>query len=67
MKDQAYHWTEGKSHKVGRMALVDGRPHFVGPQWLMQELHTNRLTFVDEIRLTEYHGDKTLAKQEART
>ena len=48
------------------MAMVDGRPHFVGPQWLMQELHTNRLMLVDEIRLTEYHGDKASAKQESR-
>lgn len=67
MSEQAYHWKEGESHKVGRAAMVDGRPHFVGPLRLMQELHTNRLTFVDEIRLTEYLGDKAPARQEART
>lgn len=67
MSEQSYRWMEGDAHRVGRAAMVDGRPHFVGPLRLMQELHTNRLTFVDQIRLTEYLGDKTPVKQEVRT
>jgi hypothetical protein len=68
MKEQVHHWKEGDAHKVGRMAIADGNTYVViNGRVLMQELHTNRLTFVDEIRLTEYLGDKTPVKPEART
>lgn len=71
MSEQSYHWMEGDAHKVGRLALVDGVEVTAirgdALRVLMQELHTNRLTWVNNAAMKKYYGDKTPAKQEART